>query len=77
MTIDGIRLRRVGLREERLKKIGELDMRFKIMEIAAARAEIPELHAMAKEARKFIKAAMRTDAEFSSMAIDYVARRGL
>jgi hypothetical protein len=75
MTIDGIGLRRNALREDRLEKIAEIDKSLEIREIAAAHPEIPELRAVAEKARKFIEAAVQPDAEFSSMAIDYVARR--
>jgi uncharacterized protein (TIGR02646 family) len=77
ITIDGIGLRRKSLREDRLATIAEIEMRFKVREIAAAHPEIPELQEIAKEAYAFIVAAELPEAEFSSMVIDYVAGLGL
>jgi hypothetical protein len=77
MTIDGIGLRRIDLREDRLKKIAEINTCQGILDLAAECPDSAKHQAMAQKAREFIDAATGSDAEFSSMVIHYVARRGL
>lgn len=77
MTIDGVGLRRVELREDRLALLKQIRVRQDILGLAAANPGSAEIQALAKEAREFINAAMQPDAEFSSMVIDYAARHGL
>jgi uncharacterized protein (TIGR02646 family) len=76
-TIKGLGLRRVELKEDRLSLLNQIDTFYTFLQLVAKHPNISELHAKAKEARKFIEAAMRPEAEFSSMVIDYVASRGL
>lgn len=76
-TIDGIGLSRATLKEDRLILLKEIRFRYAVFVRAAVHRGDPELQAIAKEAREFIEAAKRPDAEFSSMVIDYVAGLGL
>lgn len=73
VTIDGLRLTRTNLTEDRLKKIDHLDLHLAILAGAARHPEDYELQTKAMKAREFIEAARQPDAEFSSMAIDYIA----
>lgn len=74
MTIAGLGLRRVELREDRLVLLGQIEMFHDIRKLSA---ELPDVAKLQERARKFIEAAKQPDAEFSSMVIDYVARLGL
>lgn len=72
MTIDGLRLYRVELREDRLRVLHQIRVYYDIVKLADAHAELADIDGMANEAREFIDAAMRPEAEFSSMVLDYV-----
>ncbi|MBA4158503.1 MAG: hypothetical protein H0X65_13660 [Gemmatimonadetes bacterium] len=76
-TIEELGLRRLGLRIARVELLNQIRTEYELLEVAAANPGIPDLEALAAGARRRIEAAMQPDAEFSSMAIDYVARRGL
>lgn len=75
MTIDGIGLRRSELTEARLELLKQIDTAYVFLNCptnafrAELRAKAAELQA---EAREFIDAAVKPDAQFSSMAKDYV-----
>ncbi len=74
-TIKGIGLDRSNLREDRLHAIAHIEARFTITEAATKHTGDRELQAKAAEASAFIESAVQPHAEFSSMAIDYLARR--
>jgi uncharacterized protein (TIGR02646 family) len=76
-TIDGLGLCRAGLKGERRNWLDAIRKSYEVLKLARAHPEIPELWAMAEEEREFIRAAMRPDAKFSSMVIDYVNRHPL
>jgi uncharacterized protein (TIGR02646 family) len=74
MTIEGLGLRRNQLREERLELLELIDTYYEILQLPD---ESPISAQLRATARQRIDAATRPDAKFSSMAIDYVACRGL
>lgn len=69
VTIEVLQLRRPSLREDRLKKIAIL--RF-YRDIAKLAAERPQDHELGQRARDFLMEAILPDAEFSSMAQDFL-----
>jgi uncharacterized protein (TIGR02646 family) len=73
-TIEGIGLDRPELRENRLILLELIDTYHAILSLPP---EHPDNAYLQAKARKFIRAAIRPDAKFSSMAKDYVARIGL
>lgn len=75
--IEEIGLRRAALREARIELLDQIRRMYEVLEAAAANPGIADLEALAVRARQHLEAAMQPDAEFSSMVIDYVARRGL
>jgi len=74
-TIKEIGLRRDALREERLNKLQELDTFLKIVECAKESPRSRKLQSLAGKARKFLEAAILPDAEYSSMAQDFILKR--
>ncbi len=76
-TIAGIGLRRPLLREARLEKIGEIDMRLTILGLAERYPQDADLQVKANEARRFIMSATRPESKFSAMAIDHLSTLGL
>lgn len=72
-TIERIGLRRPFLREKRLELIAQIDFRYKFIKCAKKHPKDAELLALAIEARQYLDAAVLPEAEFSSMAIDYIA----
>ncbi|HEY2293622.1 MAG TPA: hypothetical protein VGM86_23195 [Thermoanaerobaculia bacterium] len=77
MTIEGLRLRRPELREERLEKLAYVNARLAILAAAKKHPVDAELQAEASKARQFLEAAKRPEAEFSAMVEDYLAQLGL
>jgi len=77
VTIKGTGLRRPGLESERRELLRHIDVRYDFLSLAAAYPDDRETQAKAMEAREFIEAAKRPEAEFSSMVIDYAASLGL
>lgn len=76
MTIAGLCLGRAALQGDRRDHLDKIRKSYEVLKLAATHPEIPELCAMADEARGLIEAAMRPDATFSSMVTDYIARLG-
>ena len=74
-TIEEIGLRRNSLREERLKKLRELDTFLDLVECAKEIPRRRKLQSLAGKAREFLKAAILPSAEYSSMAQDYILKR--
>lgn len=73
LTIEGLRLGRTDLTEDRLRKIDEVNTRLVILAAAARHPNDADLQAEAKTARSFLETAKRPEEEFSSMVIDYLA----
>lgn len=73
MTIKGLGLDRAGLREERLIVIREIRFRYSVYVRTSAYPDNTELKAIADASLKYIMDTMRPDAEYSSMAIDFVS----
>lgn len=76
-TIRLIGLRRRELLEERLTRIKNIDVRLAILSKAEEYPGDDKLKKWATEARQFIEDAVRPEAPFSSMAIDYLAQYSL
>ena len=76
-TIDGIGLRRDLLMDRRRDLIDNLSARMVIVAATAVHPANAALQARAPAALQFINAATQPEAEFSSMAIDYLARHRL
>lgn len=74
MTIDGLRLRRTELTEDRLRQIDNVNVRLAILAGAKKNPDDAELQAEARKASQFLEAAKRPEAEFSSMVKDYLAQ---
>ena len=72
-TIEGLGLRRLALTEERLELFRIVQVFIQIVQMAPA-ADIRDLQ---DEASRFLDAARRPDAKFSSMVMDYLALNGI
>ena len=74
-TIEGVGLRRVELREDRLLHLEPILVMVDILKKNEGTSSQHDQDL--NEMRNYIKKAMEPDAEFSSMVIDLVAHRGL
>jgi len=72
ITICVTGLRRPSLREDRLEKIAILRSWRNITKLATERPHDRELHDLANDFRNFLTSAVQPDAEFSSMAQDFL-----
>lgn len=72
ITIDVLGLRRPALREDRLEKLDLLRRALELTKLAAARPRDRELQRLAHDAQEFLDAALLPQAEFSSMAQDFL-----
>jgi uncharacterized protein (TIGR02646 family) len=75
ITIRALGLRRVNLREQRLTCLAQLEFYFDVLSLAAEHPRSRKHQALSRRARRYIESATTPSAEFSSMAIDYVAFR--
>lgn len=71
-TIREIGLRRPSLREDRMKRLGELRMLRDIDELARNDPANLALRNVARRARRVLRSATRPEAEYSSMAHDFL-----
>ena len=69
-TINGLKLRRPSLREDRLVRLREIQRQRDIIQLAAEDPANEDFQAVAIQAREYVESAVKSDAEFSSMAID-------
>jgi len=74
-TIEGLGLCRSSLRERRFEKLQLLKTFLDIVECAKKKPRDSDLRAVAGKAQEFLKAAILPDAEYSSMAQDFMLRR--
>lgn len=72
ITIDVLGLRRAALREDRLEKLDLLRRSLDLTELAAARPRDRELRSLADDAQELLDSAILPEAEFSSMAQDFL-----
>lgn len=72
-TILRIGLTRTNLRDDRLARLAQIKTSLDIISTAEALSGSANLQTDAEKAREFIESAVQSDAEFSSMAIDYLA----
>jgi uncharacterized protein (TIGR02646 family) len=71
ITIGILGLDRSALREDRLERIELLRQSSNLTKLAAKRPKDHELQKLAEKARSFLKSAILTKTEFSSMALDF------
>src|SRR6185503_742688 len=71
-TIEILGLRRPALREDRLERLDIL-RRFSDLISLAKTSRNPQLKKLAQEAQEFLDAAVLAEAEFSSMAQDFLS----
>lgn len=73
-TIKGLGLTKADLREKRIELLLLIDTSIVAVEEASKQPDDKELQKKASEAREFLDLAVKPQSEFSSMAIDYLAR---
>ena len=76
-TIEGLRLRRPKLREERFEWLKTITTLIDGLEVAEGRPPSPSDQAWQDDTRRFIEKSVRPDAKFSSMVMDLVEHRGV
>ena len=72
-TVKGLGLTKADLRDKRIELLLLIDAKFVALEEASKQPGDMELQKKAAEARNFLDLAVRPQAEFSSMVIDYLA----
>lgn len=69
-TIKGLKLSRQSLREDRLERLSRIKKLREIIALAAKAPADEDFQAVAVQARQYIESTVKSDAAFSSMAID-------